>query len=1167
MGVLDKWKEEVGLLVEEEQVPTSNISIPGEPSKVISVRQNNPGNIKVPSSGLRPRQIGKGTRDFGIYETPEDGFLDIQDLIDDVYSKDTIRSMAERYAPRTENDTDTWIANVSKLAGVPPDTPVTNIPKVDLAKAIAKVESGTVVKGTPQAAVEKIASGPVGVLDKWKRELEEATSPAVEEAPPSQPSSFVGPEAAFEGPDEEGGKQLWSGVGWALDAPHRYITEPYVMEPTRKVLEFLLPGITKPIDVPAGAVMPEAEWMGKESKGEITVPGAGEVLTQGIGVGADSLVYGLPLKLVSKGISLARRGKPSIQAPIAEEPVDELRVILGKDTEKAEKLKQWIAPVKEDMETATATLAREGKRAEETIIAGGYKIPRYEQSLKEVQRAREDLNFWQPKMQAKQAELAQVQKQIEATKGALFPEDVVKEAARLDSIPSEVHRVAVAGGRVRPDDELVVQGLSEASGIKNAKDFAVQAGIPSKIKRGQSTFPDEFSGSPIDPEVPPLVKDASGSWVLKSYNVTARGLLGQKNNWTNDYMAALNTRQANAYDARQVLDNLFQGAGLKKDVKLSLKAAKDELAPVFEEYVKRLQGLKAEGVEITPAKVQEVAGDLLRERDRIVRSLGARYANVRIKAAAEGESWAVALLNPKEQNIVGEIRKYLDSTKARMQEQGMKVFEGKPYVPYLFQRSGFGELDAPSQAFISSSWLYGDKRRIPELLEFIERTPGSKDWFPLGYQSLWSYMGGTEYKLAFNPFLKKWRPLVDSWKTTSGSEAVNARDALFSFLKRNMTAENASSVDKAINTAVNLEYFKDVAMSYGIATLHLFKLAQTPMWHGIFPTMKGTWSFGKALTQMARGQAGPEAKILSHFLRSQQLTRAILQESGAKMLQPGPWSKITRGVGEIAISPTKAVEYLDNGINLFAAMHKGIGAGADASTIRNLIYDSMQLLNFRGFSAPGFMTRGGGTRAATMFMMTPYKLVENKGQLLIRGLTGKKDVLGNSEFWKAIRFLTFTGATYKLAKDGGFDLSRHLIHLPGVEVNIPELVNDAVNQDWEAVKRRLHHVELRLPPIFQYAGGLMDKGIGKVSEEWVGWPGPIAKTWQEPIPDKYDDSRLRYIFGLPKPGWQEAKWGAAERAERRREKSERKRSPSATRQLLDDHGIRPEELIPFFGED
>ena len=839
-----------------------------------------------------------------------------------------------------------------------------------------------------------------------------------------------------------------------------------------------------------------------------------------------------------------------MKAPSAAPPVIQLQQRLHELRTEETKLNSWVGAVQEYLDDAAKTMGKLGEKAKSTVVAGGYKIPGAPAAVQAVMEARNTMRFWGPRMGPKMARLNQVKNLTKEYFKLLNPQVAQEEAVRLNSISQEVQRAAVTGGRVRSVDELAFQGLSEGGNIRNAKEFAAQAGIKSSIKRGQTTFPEELYEAFIDPRIPSIAKDLKVRDRLKSFNVVARRFTGETNNVTNDYMEALNVNQSNKYDVRQVLTNIFKKAGLGPDVKKSLKVTQKELGPVFDEYMDRLLKMKAEGKTISKATVQDVAGDLLKKRDMVIKSLGARHPNVRIKAAAEDKTWAINMLKPGEKEIVAEIRKYLDHSKRRMMDKGMEVLKDKTYVPYIFQKGGYGKHDTAWEVYPKSAWLYGNKDRIPDFVEFMPRLPGSEDWFPLAYQSLHSYAGSLEHKLAFNAFRQKWVPRVDNWQTTKGTQAHQAKIWLSNFLTRNLSKEVAGAWDDGINKAVNLEYFKDIGFSASVALLHLGKLPQTWYWHGTVPTAKGTWSFLKALQQMSTGKGGTESDILKRFLKGGQLSRVLLQaKGGGGILEPGPFQKVMSGTGEVVMSPTKAIEYLDNGINMFAAMHRGISGGADANTIRNLMYDTMQLLNFRGFSAPGFMTRGGVSRALTQFQMTPFKLIENKAQLLHRGLTGKKDVLGQHEFWKLMRFFTFVGGAYKLGQEAGYDLSRHLVHPPMIELNIPALVEDASKQDWDTFMRRVHHAEFRPPPIFQYASKLSGYGAKRLVKDWIGYPGPLGKLWGRK-PQKYED-RLDYNLGLPVAGHDEATWYKKDKAELRREKAERKRGPSTTEQGLE----------------
>lgn len=123
-----------------ETIAQGVITIPGDPSGNISVRQNNPFNLKhVGQEGSQ----GAGTRGFAIFNSPEEGVqAGLRQLQLDQSRGLTYGQFAEKYAPAYENPT--WKADVSKaLGGISDNTPISQIPLQNLATVIAKRESST----------------------------------------------------------------------------------------------------------------------------------------------------------------------------------------------------------------------------------------------------------------------------------------------------------------------------------------------------------------------------------------------------------------------------------------------------------------------------------------------------------------------------------------------------------------------------------------------------------------------------------------------------------------------------------------------------------------------------------------------------------------------------------------------------------------------------------------------------------------------------------------------------------------------------------------------------------------------------------------------------------------------------------------------------------------
>ena len=56
------------------------------------------------------------------------------------------------------------------------------------------------------------------------------------------------------------------------------------------------------------------------------------------------------------------------------------------------------------------------------------------------------------------------------------------------------------------------------------------------------------------------------------------------------------------------------------------------------------------------------------------------------------------------------------------------------------------------------------------------------------------------------------------------------------------------------------------------------------------------------------------------------------------------------------------------------------------------------------------------------------------------------------------------GMVYEGGKDAGYDLSKHVAHLPGIEMNVPETMEKMISGDWKGVKEELGAARLKLPP-------------------------------------------------------------------------------------------------------
>lgn len=125
-------------LSDEDLMVLTNIIVPGEASNNISVRQNNPFNLKY--AGQEGAE--KGARDFAAFPSTEAGIVaGLKQIKLDQSRSLNLSQFINKYAPPNENDTTGYIKDVANLTGTTPNTPLKHIDTVALAKAVAKRES------------------------------------------------------------------------------------------------------------------------------------------------------------------------------------------------------------------------------------------------------------------------------------------------------------------------------------------------------------------------------------------------------------------------------------------------------------------------------------------------------------------------------------------------------------------------------------------------------------------------------------------------------------------------------------------------------------------------------------------------------------------------------------------------------------------------------------------------------------------------------------------------------------------------------------------------------------------------------------------------------------------------------------------------------------------
>lgn len=115
------------------------------------LRNNNPGNIRNSRTVWQGEVVPSTDRDFKQFKSMAYGYRAMIKLLQNysrLYGCHTLRTMINRWAPPSENDTKGYISTVSKLTGIDPDRRV-NIDSgremCSIVAAMSRVENGVPV--------------------------------------------------------------------------------------------------------------------------------------------------------------------------------------------------------------------------------------------------------------------------------------------------------------------------------------------------------------------------------------------------------------------------------------------------------------------------------------------------------------------------------------------------------------------------------------------------------------------------------------------------------------------------------------------------------------------------------------------------------------------------------------------------------------------------------------------------------------------------------------------------------------------------------------------------------------------------------------------------------------------------------------------------------------
>lgn len=546
----------------------------------------------------------------------------------------------------------------------------------------------------------------------------------------------------------------------------------------------------------------------------------------------------------------------------------------------------------------------------------------------------------------------------------------------------------------------------------------------------------------------------------------------------------------------------------------------------------------------------------------------------RMSLALEPSSypWVTNLLTDAEKKVVTGARQYLDKVKANADKMGIPMIE-KEYAPHVW-RSVMESLPRFSTSKQAATRIWDS---LPQNARWMRRMAGSVNWFPDIDLQMRVAINQANDKLGRTAFLQKWRDYVEGYGTWQGKGLKQERPQAYAAFKRfadeYVTREaNPTTWGKALDWMVWGEYLTKIGGSPVTATKHGFKQLFALAYHpketlqAIDPLLRSTvrntlqrWGLP---TQI-------EDRALAQMLSAKYMYRAMTGlESGFGGRSAG------MRIAELASSsPTSLVEYGERGIGIFASIMKGMDHKMSYHEILRGVYQTMLDLHFMGnVDRPSWLNHPL-KRLTALFFYTPFKIVErvyfkhpvgtagylnelwkNRGQM-VEGLKGAlskgdiqklkegiwsatvnapRDAFGTNYAHQMAKALIALGATeYFFQKFTDTSILGHAIHWPGLRKR-PDGSTEITMPWWYEIYQNYH----------KYGADEVAMRTVLVDHYWPTFISRLQRTSEGTMPEKFDESKLRYFTGLGKESiiqeqMEKAKAKGAPKAQRLRERKEK----------------------------
>jgi len=490
---------------------------------------------------------------------------------------------------------------------------------------------------------------------------------------------------------------------------------------------------------------------------------------------------------------------------------------------------------------------------------------------------------------------------------------------------------------------------------------------------------------------------------------------------------------------------------------------------------------------------KKIQDELFARYDSQVKGLAEKHSDVRIILQAAEELPEGITLTPKELKAAKYIRKFLDTTRDKLESVGIPVIKDRTYmhrmIPDVLN-------DPDAQGFLAD-------QKVPVILKFLHQNQEGRLWYPSAHMILKHYIPMVERKIAFQPFLNRWRVAIDELPP-------DISDYMNRWVEANLLAKPRDVWQRALDKVVAFQYVRLIGGSLSVAFKHLTKIADTFSRFDSITNVKAVNATLKAIGQAAaekvgvKGNDNAERKLMRAFVNSRAMVRLMDESPGVGVL--------AQKFKYLISAPTMAVETFDNGVSILATTIAAASSGRlTPQQTSRIIWETVLTANFRGgWDQPLFYKRVIG-RILGMFQMTPFKLFEYRAELAQKALRGEVDHFGTKYSTMLLRYIFLMGMAETISRFFGNSLIDQIAHFP--------YVSHILKGKKDAPFYELHEPTLSTSPMLEWATQMGDKGIYSGTKEHLQYWGQFSKTYQmfhNNYPTSYYQSPLSHMLGIQK---------------------------------------------------